>query len=415
MEAENAALAERVKQLESSLKDMQAELETQHNKVLDLQSQAAYAQQQAPTEATEQPASPKRGFSSLAWGGLAVLAGLCAALILRLRRRMTEQADTEDTAIRERPVFKEAPPPAVIPVSAAPAPAPARSEVEAIPEATATATTALLPSVPGDAETQDMDIQAAIDKAQQREPVNTSEADTQRLSPEEEAAAERLRQEIAAAWSIPQAEEYQRFDDTETSLAEALARGMEDTVKLRAAAEAAAAQQASDNAETMIAPTDTAMLPAATLTMPAPDTAATAPMKVPTPPVKPSRSAEGTKLDYNLSDLDRSQSAQHVQMPSMLNQPPVLKERRTNLVDVLKLAIEKEPDRHDLRMKLLETYYAAAATNRQGFLDAVQKLSASRDILSESDWLKVQQMARHISADTVGLTGEDDENLADCA
>src|SRR5271154_1453561 len=83
-----------------------------------------------------------------------------------------------------------------------------------------------------------------------------------------------------------------------------------------------------------------------------------------------------TRLDYNLLDLDLT--AQHVQMPSVLNEHAVVKERRTNLADVLKLAIEREPDRHDLRMKLLELYYSAAATNRRAFLEGGQKLARDR-------------------------------------
>ncbi len=53
------------------------------------------------------------------------------------------------------------------------------------------------------------------------------------------------------------------------------------------------------------------------------------------------------RLDYHLLDLDMT--AQHVHMPSVLNEQVVVKERRTNLADVLRLAIEREPDRHDLR------------------------------------------------------------------
>src|SRR5450432_2307191 len=85
---------------------------------------------------------------------------------------------------------------------------------------------------------------------------------------------------------------------------------------------------------------------------------------------------DATRLDYNLVDLDMT--AQHVQMPSVLNEQVVAKERRTNLADVLKLAIEREPDRHDMRMKLLELYYAAAATNRNAFLEVVQKFANDR-------------------------------------
>jgi pilus assembly protein FimV len=125
--------------------------------------------------------------------------------------------------------------------------------------------------------------------------------------------------------------------------------------------------------------------------------------------------ADATKLDYNLQDLDLT--VQHVQMPSVLNEHAVVKERRTNLADVLKLAIEREPDRHDLRMKLLELYYSAAATNRKAFLEVVQKFARDRDYLHTEQWDKIAYMGRQIASDNPMFAEEsaDDEDLANCA
>jgi pilus assembly protein FimV len=124
--------------------------------------------------------------------------------------------------------------------------------------------------------------------------------------------------------------------------------------------------------------------------------------------------ADPTRLDYNLLDLDLT--AQHVQMPSVLNEHVVVKERRTNLADVLKLAIEREPDRHDLRMKLLELYYSAASTNRRAFLDVVQKLARDRDNLQGGQWDKIAYMGRQIAAENPLFTEESEsDDLADCA
>ena len=122
-----------------------------------------------------------------------------------------------------------------------------------------------------------------------------------------------------------------------------------------------------------------------------------------------------TRLDYNLLDLDLT--AQHVQMPSVLNEQVVMKERRTNLADVLKLAIEREPDRHDLRMKLLELYYSAAATNRKAFLDVVQKFARERDHLQSDQWNKIAFMGRQIASENSLFAEEsaDDDDLANCA
>jgi hypothetical protein len=124
-----------------------------------------------------------------------------------------------------------------------------------------------------------------------------------------------------------------------------------------------------------------------------------------------------TKLDYNLMDLDVS--VHHVQMPSMLHDSVPFKERRTSLVDVLKIAVEREPNRRDLRMKLLETYYAAAAVNRQGFLEAVQRLARERENMSDEEWNRIAWMGRQIAPSNdlfVSNTAQtDDEDLADCA
>jgi pilus assembly protein FimV len=121
------------------------------------------------------------------------------------------------------------------------------------------------------------------------------------------------------------------------------------------------------------------------------------------------------RLDFNLLDLDLT--SQHVQMPSMLNEHAVVKERRTNLADVLKVAIEREPDRHDLRLKLLELYYTAAASNRKAFLDVVQLLSQAREHLNPEQWEKITKMGRQIASDDPLFTEESPAGgkLADCA
>jgi hypothetical protein len=121
-----------------------------------------------------------------------------------------------------------------------------------------------------------------------------------------------------------------------------------------------------------------------------------------------------TVLDYNLLDLDAT--VQHVQMPSQLNDHVVVTERRTNIVDVLKAAIDRDPNRRDLRMKLLETYYSSAATNQRAFLDVVRKAASQRDFLSAEDWQKVIMMGREIAAgDALFADQSKDEKLANCA
>ncbi|MEA3151315.1 MAG: pilus assembly protein FimV [Gammaproteobacteria bacterium] len=122
-----------------------------------------------------------------------------------------------------------------------------------------------------------------------------------------------------------------------------------------------------------------------------------------------------TELDYNLLDLDAT--AQHVHMPSGLNDRPLISERRTNIVDVLKSAIDRDPYRRDLRMKLLETYYSQAAVNQRAFVDVVRKLSREREFLSPEDWNKVMAMGREIASDDILFAEQpkDDDELAHCA
>ena len=173
-------------------------------------------------------------------------------------------------------------------------------------------------------------------------------------------------------------------------------------------------------AEIAAASGDTANLPAATVNLNAHALQAAAVAsanEAATVMISAEELLDTTKLDYNLVDLDLT--AQHVHMPSVLHEPAVVKERRTNLVDVLKRAVEREPDRRDLRMKLLETYYAAAAANRQAFLEVVQKLARNRDRLGEGEWDKIAFMGKQIASDAALFAedseAEDDNKLADCA
>jgi pilus assembly protein FimV len=121
----------------------------------------------------------------------------------------------------------------------------------------------------------------------------------------------------------------------------------------------------------------------------------------------------GVMSEHEVLDLF---SDTHVHMPSALNEQPQMKERRTNLVDVLRKAIERDPDRHDLRLKLLELYFGQAATNRQGFMDVVQKFAQERKVLPDGEWEKIASMGRQIVPDSPLFSDAvDDEQLADCA
>jgi hypothetical protein len=102
-------------------------------------------------------------------------------------------------------------------------------------------------------------------------------------------------------------------------------------------------------------------------------------------------------------------------MPSQLNDQVVVSERRMNIVDVLKTAIDRDPHRRDLRMKLVETYYSAASMNRRAFLDVVKKLSREREFLSAEDWKQIVKMGREIAPDDILFADSSTGDLADCA
>ena len=65
--------------------------------------------------------------------------------------------------------------------------------------------------------------------------------------------------------------------------------------------------------------------------------------------------------------------------------------------DLVRMAIEREPDRRDLRMKLLEIYFVWG--NAEHFLGAAKDLSATRDQAPAGEWEKVMIMGRQICPD----------------
>jgi FimV-like protein len=447
--AEAEELTQRIKTLEQSLRDVQAQIEREHNNLLNMQAQARYAEQQAASSAAAPQAKPAEGQRSY-WGWMlaagAALAGLVGAIFLRGRKSPGRPSRASDTPIMPfgeaaREISAKLQPPA--------APEPSRSSLEA------SVNVRKNPARPSEPRIELSQMQHEPSGAPNLEDtVDTVEVETpeslKAAQLAEDEATVKLREELALAWSIPAAEDYGRTDNEEHSLADAIAKSLADTAKLRAlkAEEEAKAEEYSGE-ETIVTgthtvivdPSETAMLPAATVNLSAealqrtelmpgiPDShsAQTQPLEQldpahveaaqAEPAPAPSASIDSKNLDYNLLDLDQTQ--QHVHMPSMLHENAVVKERRTNLVDVLKMAIEREPERRDLRMKLLETYYAAAATNRQAFLEAVGKITADGRNLKESDWERINQMGRQIASDSdmfeEGKTGGDDEDLADCA
>lgn len=107
---------------------------------------------------------------------------------------------------------------------------------------------------------------------------------------------------------------------------------------------------------------------------------------------------------YTPIDLDPTET--HVQMPSGLNDRAIFTERRTNAADVLRQAIARHPDRHDLKLKLLEMYYGAAANNRQAFLAVAREMALELDSASDEEWAKIMDMGKEIASDDSLFAGD---------
>jgi pilus assembly protein FimV len=397
----DAVLNQRIQTLEQGLHDVQGQLLREHDQLVSVQAQVQYAAKTAasvPSAASERPAPRPSRLPSIL-GGMTLLAGALAAIYLRFRRRPARKAGPNLPIPTESFLERSA--------DAAPASAIVEAPVRHDPPRT--------PQRP--IMTEDgMELSAAWNSVRDKQEAKVRAQLTAALT----TAAAAPRQSVITA---TEEELRAAYEDTldlsgETAiLAAEIAAASGDTanlpaatVNLRAEALRQAAQSAAMDAE--IDADATASVATMSIASAFGDTEPT----VEQPSAAAALNVDATKLDYNLVDLDLT--AQHVQMPSDLHEHVVVKERRTNLVDVLKMAIEREPDRRDLRMKLLETYYAAAATNRQGFLEVVQKLARERDCLGAGEWEKIAFMGKQIASDT-GLFAEaeesEDDKLADCA
>jgi FimV-like protein len=411
----DAALNQRIQTLEQGLHDMQGQLQREHDKLLGVQAQVQYAEKVAdavPSAATEVAAAhPWRAPSIL--GGLTLLAGALAAIYWKLRRRpapkarpkvelavtdafLERSADSTSTAhaVAAEPIRRDPPRTPQRPIMTedgmelSAAWNSVRDKQEAKVRAQLTAALAATPR---------QSVMTATE-----EELRAAYEDTLDLSSETAILAAEIAAASGDTANLPAATVNLNTEALREAAHAAMAdTGVNETVVMDTGATSSVAtislEQVFGDSESTVEHLSAADAETALLNPTA-------------------KNVDTTKLDYNLLDLDLT--AQHVQMPSLLHEHVVVKERRTNLVDVLKMAIEREPDRRDLRMKLLETYYAAAATNRQGFLDVVQKLSRERDRLADGEWEKIAFMGQQIASDTGMFTSEaeaEDDKLADCA
>lgn len=383
--AEAAALNLRVQSLEHGLHDIQGQLERENDKLLSLQAQVRSAEAAVNLPVAAAPA-PRHWLLPSLIGGLGLLAGAFGAMLLKLRRRVMPKISANSTLAVSAPMVDETSKPATKLVAEEP-----------VPRET-------LRTVPRPLWQDSLELSAARNSARDQQEAKAGEQISAAMNTVVAAPP-------TPALTVSEDELRAAFEDTldlsgETAiLAAEIAAASADTANMPAATVSlnARALQAEADAAAAAAAADDAAAAAA-------DDAATVMVSA------EALRVDTTNLDYNLMDLDLT--AQHVQMPSVLHERVVANERRTNLVDVLKKAVEREPDRRDLRMKLLETYYAAAAKNRQAFLEVVQKLARDRDRLGEGEWDKIAFMGKQIAADTALFSSDseaEDDKLADCA
>lgn len=72
--------------------------------------------------------------------------------------------------------------------------------------------------------------------------------------------------------------------------------------------------------------------------------------------------------------------------------------------DLVKIAIEREPARRDLRLKLLEIYFVWG--NKELFLDSARHLYQTRDEAEAGEWDKILIMGRQIAPDEAMFQGD---------
>ena len=104
--------------------------------------------------------------------------------------------------------------------------------------------------------------------------------------------------------------------------------------------------------------------------------------------------------EFAFFNPESAHNTTHVTLASGLDETPKpFVERRKSPAEVLRQAIEREPDRNDLRLKLLELYYQSAEQNRRAFLEAVRQLAKNEKFASPNDWAQIEDMGRAIAPD----------------
>ena len=115
----------------------------------------------------------------------------------------------------------------------------------------------------------------------------------------------------------------------------------------------------------------------------------------------------------SLFNLEATINTTHVTLASDLNEESGFFERRKNPADVLRQAIEREPNRSDLRLKLLELYYSATIQNQRAFLEVAREVAVNEKLASAKEWSQIADMGRKIAPhDELFSDKSDDQAVA---
>jgi pilus assembly protein FimV len=383
-------LDQRVQTLEQSLHDLQGQLAAEHSKLLGIQRLANMAATASAQPAAAAPAPAPDAVRSRMVPIAAGLGILVAGFVVgRLRRAghgvqpKFPQPVNDKTAPAKSVSQAKTEGSAVIPASSV-SPAESVSQV--------TAETATLARALSDSQAQaisDAHAQALVEAQAQA----IIDAEAQAIS---DAHAQTITDALAQAIS----DAYALEDSEATQIAAAVAKAPAEAEAPTVEIDARRVAQKPSLETAVRKPTE-------------PSTA-----RLPRPPVfgdtTVNMALDTVVLGTNM--IEQETTAQHVQMPSVMNEHVVIAERRTNIVQVLKMAIERDPHRRDLRTKLLEVYYQAASSNRLGFLEIARKLSRERDLLSAGEWEKIAALGREIAGDDPLFAEQSSSKpLADCA
>lgn len=129
---------------------------------------------------------------------------------------------------------------------------------------------------------------------------------------------------------------------------------------------------------------------------------------------------EPTAISPDLSILEGEITSTDVELTNRRYDHATARARQSDATDSLKsalrFALEREPDRNDLKVKLLEVYAREVIGGHQVFMDLASALARERGALAEEDWHQAAAICRLVAETTAHpLSDEAVDALLNCA